>query len=245
MLKWICRKSVSGLVLAVGLPTWLLAWVLLESVEADPRQDFSFALGSRTGLVGERVRWMPLGQIERILKDRLKGVSAVEIPKVAEHLALLCRTYRFDPAFILAMIQAESGFRADAVSPAGAVGLMQLMPASAAVIAKQSGLSFSGAQSLREPRFNLTLAVSYLAQLRHRYRNRSPYFFIAAYNIGPGRLDKLLSRPSFKPVQTLKYYREIQKWLPMLWSYPVSLRSSGASSGLFPVPVSSGGNRHV
>ena len=222
MLKWICRTSVRGVFLALGLLTLGIG----EAVDADPRQDFSYSLSSKAGSLGERVRWMPLSQIEAILKDRLEDTETSKASEVAEHLALLCRRFRFDPAFILALIQAESGFRVRATSPAGALGLMQLMPASAAVIARENGWKWGGAESLWDPRVNLTLGISYLASLRHKYRGRSPYFFIAAYNIGPARLDELLARPSFRPVQTLKYYREIQKWLPTLWSYPVTEGSS-------------------
>jgi soluble lytic murein transglycosylase-like protein len=172
---------------------------------------------------------MPQAQIESILRDRLRDAEASQIPGIAEHLLQLCRRFRFDPAFVLALIQAESGFRVRAESPAGALGLMQLMPASAALIARDNGWKWEGEASLFDPRVNLTLGMSYLAHLRHRYRGRSPYFFIAAYNIGPARMDELLARPSFRPVQTLKYYREIQKWLPTLWRYPITPASGEGS----------------
>jgi hypothetical protein len=156
--------------------------------------------------------------IARLLSVRLSGFAGEftpnQIPRLAQHLQTLCSKYRFDPAFVLSIIQAESGFRLNARSGVGAMGLMQLMPATALGVARNTELRTGmllDASALRDPFTNLTLGVAYLAQLRHRYRGMSPYYLLAAYNIGPVRLDSLRRQEDFEPKLTKKYYESILK----------------------------------
>jgi soluble lytic murein transglycosylase-like protein len=89
---------------------------------------------------------------------------------------------------------------------------MQIMPETARVIAKRNGLAGRiTADSLRDPFLNLTLGVIYLRELRERYSGLSPYYQLAAYNLGPAKFDSLRSQPGFKPSKTLKYYQDIMK----------------------------------
>ena len=156
--------------------------------------------------------------LARLLADRLSGFAGEfqpnQIPRLAQHLQTLCAKYRFDPAFVLSIIQAESGFRLNAHSEVGAVGLMQLMPATAVGVARNTELKHGmllDDLALRDPFTNLTLGVAYLAQLRHRYQGLSPYYLLAAYNIGPVRLDSLRRHEDFEPKLTKKYYESILK----------------------------------
>jgi soluble lytic murein transglycosylase-like protein len=122
-----------------------------------------------------------------------------------------------DPAlaFVLAILEVESGFRPTAVSPVGAVGLLQLMPRTAGPLARELKLSYARyggiRQALRDPYFNLTLGLNYLSQLRERYEGLSPYWFLAAYNMGPTRLNRLRAQTDFRPVATVTYYRRIRR----------------------------------
>jgi soluble lytic murein transglycosylase len=101
----------------------------------------------------------------------------------------------------------------------GAVGLMQIMPATAEKIAASLELGFAVRgtpmqSALFDPFVNLTVGIAYLAWLRDKYVGRSPYYLVAAFNIGPAKVDELLSRKSFEPVKTKKYYEDIRKNLP-------------------------------
>ncbi len=117
-----------------------------------------------------------------------------------------------DPAYVLSVIQIESSFRSSVVSPVGAVGLMQLMPATARYVAPRHGIHRKITVSdLRDPFLNLSLGVAYLRELRDRYAGLSAYYPLAAYNLGPARLDQLRARPGFKPTQTWKYYQAIMR----------------------------------
>ena len=100
---------------------------------------------------------------------------------------------------------------------------MQLMPATAELIAHQKNLRYSGEASLADPFINLSIGIAYLEILRDRYKAFSPYTHVAAYNIGPTRMDELLARKSFKPTRTKKYYEAIMRGVPD-WRYYGMLR---------------------
>jgi soluble lytic murein transglycosylase len=92
-------------------------------------------------------------------------------------------------ALVLATIRQESAFEADAVSPAGARGLMQLMPQTARAVADQlgHGQRHTPQRLTAEPLYNMTLGQAYLAGLLADYGN-TPIIALAAYNAGPGRV---------------------------------------------------------
>jgi len=94
-----------------------------------------------------------------------------------------------DPALVLAVVRAESGGEPRAVSRSGAIGLMQLMPATAAVVAQKLGLEPPSREGLFDPETNIRLGTRYLAQLRRQFCDE-PWLYVAAYNAGPGNVDK-------------------------------------------------------
>lgn len=96
-----------------------------------------------------------------------------------------------DEAWIYAILRQESAFNPTAVSHAGAMGLMQLMPATARQVAKTLGRPRPSRNDLYDPRLNITLGSAYLAQMQQRYGG-SPMLAAAAYNAGPGNVDKWL-----------------------------------------------------
>jgi soluble lytic murein transglycosylase len=94
-----------------------------------------------------------------------------------------------DPYLVLALIRQESLFDARARSPAAALGLMQLIPPTAARVAKQIGLPAPSQEKLFEPEVNLTLGTQYLKDLLQRYSNNW-FKAIAAYNAGEAAVDR-------------------------------------------------------
>ena len=96
-----------------------------------------------------------------------------------------------EAALVLGMIRQESAFRINAVSRASAQGLMQLMPATAKVVAKRQGLRFSKTKLVTDIKYNLTLGQTYLAGLLTEF-DGSYVLSIAGYNAGPHRVRRWL-----------------------------------------------------
>ena len=92
-----------------------------------------------------------------------------------------------DSAFILSIIRQESEFDLSANSHAGAKGLMQLMPYTAKLVAKQAKLPYSKPRLTTDPEYNINLGSHYIAGLILEYEGAYP-FAIAAYNAGPKRV---------------------------------------------------------
>jgi soluble lytic murein transglycosylase len=98
-----------------------------------------------------------------------------------------------EPAVTLALIRQESSFDVAAESPVGALGLMQLMPATARVVAGQQGVALSEGQLTTDPDVNMTLGSAYFAGLLARFDDCLP-LAIAGYNAGPNRVDQWLGQ---------------------------------------------------
>jgi soluble lytic murein transglycosylase len=100
-----------------------------------------------------------------------------------ERLPELAARAGVDRFLLLALVRRESSFRPDARSPAGAVGLVQLLPATAERLARLLGVADPGARGLEDPAVSLPLGAAYLALLRDRFPD--PAVALAAYNAGP------------------------------------------------------------
>jgi soluble lytic murein transglycosylase len=90
-----------------------------------------------------------------------------------------------EPAFMLSIARQESNFDPNARSGPGALGLMQLMPSTASILARKLGVGYSAGR-LREPDYNLRLGGYYLGELVQDFGG-SYVLASAAYNAGPGR----------------------------------------------------------
>lgn len=100
------------------------------------------------------------------------------------HLRRAARKQQLDPAWVAALIRAESVWMADARSPAAARGLMQLVPATGKALARELGMRWSGAGMLYQPLANITLGTAYLRAMLDRFEG-TPAVATAAYNAGP------------------------------------------------------------
>jgi soluble lytic murein transglycosylase len=97
-----------------------------------------------------------------------------------------------EPALLFAIVRQESAFEVDAISPAGARGLMQLMPATASAMAGKLGEPFSMPRLTTDGLYNIDLGRGYLQQLIEDFGG-SYALAIASYNAGPGRIRQWLA----------------------------------------------------
>ncbi|MFM2400168.1 MAG: hypothetical protein RL341_2325 [Pseudomonadota bacterium] len=123
----------------------------------------------------------------------------------AEPIFRAAKKYGLDPYYLHALIRAESGFNKDAVSPKGAMGLMQIMPATG----KRYGV-VSPQQELRDPNINIEVGARYLSDLRRMFRD-DWYLITAAYNAGEGAVMKYGNRIPPYP-ETQNYVRQVERF---------------------------------
>jgi soluble lytic murein transglycosylase-like protein len=118
------------------------------------------------------------------------------------------KKHRVPVAFVKSIVAAESNFDSKAVSPKGAIGLMQLMP--------KTALEYGADPSI--PEQNIDAGTRYLRVLMDRYsrHHNSLTRVIAAYNAGPGNVDRYRGVPPFREtrgyvVKVLSYLRQFEK----------------------------------
>jgi len=97
--------------------------------------------------------------------------------------------YDVDPFLVFAIIRAESKYQTWAESPAGAKGLMQIMPETAAWIAAQMKLQDFQAEDLYDPKLNIRMGCWYLSDLQEEFDDSLP-LTVAAYNAGRGTVNE-------------------------------------------------------
>ena len=104
--------------------------------------------------------------------------------------------FSLDPAYVASVVLAESSFDAEAVSSAGAIGLMQIMPATGEWIAGKLEDEPFDVQRLYQPEVNLRYGCWYLRFLLDRY-DGDMYTASTAYHQGQGRVDQWLEDPQY------------------------------------------------
>ncbi|MBU0902516.1 MAG: transglycosylase SLT domain-containing protein [Gammaproteobacteria bacterium] len=108
-----------------------------------------------------------------------------------EQLVREARNRDIHSSWVFAITRQESGFMSDAKSGVGAMGLMQLMPATAKETAKRFGIPLSSPQLAYRPEVNIQLGAAYLSQIYGQF-NGNRVLASAAYNAGPGRVRQWL-----------------------------------------------------
>lgn len=101
-------------------------------------------------------------------------------------------------SWVFAITRQESAFMADAKSHAGAMGLMQLMPATAKETAQRYGIPLPSTQSALNPNTNIQLGSAYLSQVLGQFKGNR-ILASAAYNAGPGRVRQWLRNARHLP----------------------------------------------
>jgi soluble lytic murein transglycosylase-like protein len=121
----------------------------------------------------------------------------LQVERLADFIQEAAALYHVDPALVRAVVRVESAFDPDAVSTAGAQGLMQLMPELSTEL---------GVQNPFDPRENIMAGTRYLAQLLNAY-DANVELALAGYNAGPGRVGQYDGIPPFP--ETQRYVKAI------------------------------------
>lgn len=126
---------------------------------------------------------------------------------VKHHVRAAAAAHQIDPELLQALIATESGFDAAAVSPKGAIGLMQLMPATAVRFGLSGDKKTSLASKLTNPALNIKTGARYLRYLLNRFSGQIE-LALAAYNAGEGAVQRAGNQiPGFK--ETRNYVKTV------------------------------------
>jgi soluble lytic murein transglycosylase-like protein len=128
--------------------------------------------------------------IDAVLAKRAPDLGLTLRQQLGVAIAEEARRAGYDPLLILAIINVESEFTEEAVSVAGAKGLMQIRPSTLYFLASKEGLRLSREEVEADPALCVRLGIRYLRQLHDRFRDLE--LALMAYNAGPGRLWQTL-----------------------------------------------------
>lgn len=172
--------------LALSIALFVPAWAVFSGSMA---REVPAAAVAQAHAVVELLRPKELVQIFSIVRSHRADVAESEIWRLSEVIHEETTKRGLDPLMVLALIRVESGFQAAAVSPAGARGIMQIMPDTGRSLAgatvKEYGVHpvrFT-AEALDDPVLNLRLGIYYLHHLKRQFRDWS--VALTAYNFGP------------------------------------------------------------
>ena len=140
---------------------------------------------------------IPFGSLTKAQDVQLKNPISKTKATILGYIKQASQKYGVEERLINAVVKQESGFNPNAVSSAGAQGLMQLMPSTAKSL---------GVKDAFNPQENIEGGVKYLKQMLDKY-NGNTILALAAYNAGPGAVDKYDGVPPYK--ETQNYVRKI------------------------------------
>ena len=187
----------------------------MQNLSAQQRRQ-AIALAEHAGWIDRAVYAFNQGEDLRLYTLRFPLARRGQIVRDA-------RAGGVDPAWAYAIIRAESAWTTDAKSAANAYGLMQLLPGTAARLARERQLSYSGAADLFDPDLNIQLGTLYLGQMAARY-DGSPWLASAAYNAGPDPVTRWVdARDSLDPdffIETIPY-KETREYVSRVLAFSV------------------------
>jgi soluble lytic murein transglycosylase len=148
----------------------------------------------------------PVPIVVSALADCANRLSTAQRWRLARIIEEESAEHGYDPLFITALMQVESECLSTARGPGiggDALGLVQLMPATAREVARRLGLPWRGERTLTEPASNIQIGLRYLSELEEQLGD--PYRAVAAYNLGPARVLRM----SRDRAQQTRYVRKV------------------------------------
>ncbi|MDY7233241.1 lytic transglycosylase domain-containing protein [Hyalangium rubrum] len=172
---------------------------------------------------------LSLGVVEAV---KASGLPVRQQRRVAVAIVREAQRNNVDPMLVIALIRCESSFNNYAVSHVGAMGLMQVMPATGKYLADKAGFRLGRSTNLFDAETNIELGTAYLADLINRFGSVDKA--LVAYNAGPGLAKKILakreSRKKFMAGYPAKVVGEFRK-LKAKQERELTLRTQAPSQG--------------
>jgi len=131
-------------------------------------------------------------QVVQHLKDKQVKLGHEDLQVIANTIWRESQNCNVDYRLVLALIEVESNYRHDVISPDGSKGLMQLKPSTARAIAQEADISYNGSSDLFDPRKNIQIGVYFLSKLLNEFKSMRKALY--AYNVGPYRAKKRIAR---------------------------------------------------
>lgn len=139
--------------------------------------------------------------IDGVLARRAPGLGLVLRKQLAIAIAEEAQRASYDPLLVLALIDVESDFQEEAVSPMGAKGLMQIRPTTLYFLAQKEGVRLSREEIAKDPTLCVRLGVRYLRSLHNQFGTLD--LALMAYNMGP---NKLRAQAKLKDLERFRGY---------------------------------------
>ena len=186
-----------------GLPSYQASWVTWEEQVFAPSIK---KLQKHESLYEKNLE----NRITKLISIYKTGLKKNHLANLSKQIIHESKKYGYDPFFLTAVIITESSFNNWARSNKGALGLMQIRPATGKELASEVHVQWEGKPTLFDPKTNITLGAYYLNKLVLRFGDLS--LALEAYNHGPSRLKRYLKK-GYRPKRySQKVFRQYS-WL--------------------------------
>lgn len=197
---------------------------LVSAAELPTRVASTVRTDARTGRLVRTTVIAPKVIQPAVVHDTLPATAATPTGTVHEIVEQTAKDHDVDPLLVHSVIRVESNYNANAISPKGAEGLMQLIPATAR--------RFGAANSF-DVRENITAGVKYLKYLQDMFKDDR--LALAAYNAGEGAVLKYGNVPPYR--ETEQYVYSVGKKYGEARRKQQALKTAAAESAPAPAPV--------